>query len=329
MLIGLGHLVRCLSLAKMLKNDFDISFLLSEPEPRIVNLVETEGFQVNILKQNDLQIDESLTSADIIVLDGYSFTSEYEHAIKKKNKALVCIDDTHNHHFYADVIVNVSDAALSSDYSAESYTKFLLGSKYALLRDVFIEKSNGIARSVKSADSVFISMGGADQDNISLKVVRAISPIRSIKSVHVMLGAVNPHEQTINKYIAKNSLPFQIHLHKNIGAAELCSVLAQCQVIICPASGISMEAAAVGVGMLSGYTADNQLGILRGLKEKGCAMDMGDFTKRTETEITQIVTDFVSDLDGINSMIQKQRQLIDGKSPHRLVEAFKQLTNEN
>ena len=329
--IGMGHLVRCLALADMLKYDFNISFAIQQPNEQlidaihsvtsnIINLPETDNFHKDVLN-----FIKYLDPIDIAVLDGYNFKTSYQKAIKEKGKTLVCIDDLHAFHFYADAIINVSDSVSSNDYSSESYTRYFLGSNYALLRDPFLNSSRKPARIIKLIDEVFISMGGTDINNITLKILKAIQPSTSIKKVHIVIGSVNLHEHSLEKYIKANVTSTKVLLHKNIDAQELNSLICDCQIAICPASGISLEAVSVGVGIISGYTADNQLGILNGLVKKECILNAGDFNKLSVEKITKIIEIYISNIDVVNEMVKKQKKLIDGLSPQRFISIFNEL----
>ena len=139
--IGMGHFIRTLALAEMLKDDFYCIYATQSPTYYQIN--EIEGV---CHERIDLPADEThfnvfidlLKGDEIVVLDNYYFSTEYQRAIKAKGCKLVCIDDMHDKHFVADVIVNHAPIS-SSNYSATAYTKLLLGFNYALLRQDFLK----------------------------------------------------------------------------------------------------------------------------------------------------------------------------------------------
>ncbi|MBK7816797.1 MAG: hypothetical protein IPJ60_04055 [Sphingobacteriaceae bacterium] len=106
-------------------------------------------------------------------------------------------------------------------------------------------------------------------------------------------------------------------------------ILNECELMICPASGTSMEAAAVGIGMVSGTTANNQLGILGGLVKKKCVINAGDLNSISAEEISALIEKCIKEPRLINDMIGVQKKMIDGLSPERINRAFKQLINAN
>jgi RimJ/RimL family protein N-acetyltransferase len=92
----------------------------------------------------------------------------------------------------------------------------------------------------------------------------------------------------------------------------------QTDVVICPASTISIEACAMGCSLITGYTAPNQLGILNGLINHGAAISLGAFQSLTETEALNCIRNFSEDINAREKQLKQQRTLIDGKSACRL-----------
>lgn len=79
-----------------------------------------------------------LTGKEIVVLDNYFFTTDYQRAIKGKGCKLVCVDDMHDKHYVADVVINhaLTDTSL---FEVEPYTKLAIGNNWALLRKPFLK----------------------------------------------------------------------------------------------------------------------------------------------------------------------------------------------
>lgn len=323
-LIGMGHLMRCMSLAKMIKNNFDITFILEHHLPLAEQMIKGEKFNLEYI---DKKMNENAlyNEAEVVVLDGYNYNEETQKKVKANRKKLVFIDDVHNQHFYADAIINVSDSVSKKDYSVEPYTKLFLGSKYALLRIEFIEAAKKAPREITRVNRVFLSMGGGDSANITLKALKALHTISSLTNIHVVIGAVNPHREELQAHIDNTKGNTKIILHSGLNAAEMISIMNECQVAICPASGTSLEVAAVGSGMISGYTATNQKGILSGLLEHKCAVSVGDLNAITVEELSNNIEQCIKDLSIINAMIKHQKKLVDGLSPLRIVNMFKEL----
>lgn len=326
--IGMGHIVRCLALAEMLKDDFEIhintqnsnafDLFLTDTFSEVNSMTEQEDY-----KKDAMELAEYIGAGDIVVLDGYHFDTAYQKIIKETGCKLVCIDDLHAWHQLADVIINHAEGVQKKDYSAEADTKFCLGLDYVLLRPEFLTSKKN-TRKITSVKKVFISMGAADIGNITHKFTKALVDVKGLEEIHLMLGEINPHIESIDKLIKENK-HIKIVKHFNISAKKLVELLRKCDVSICPASSISLESSAVGIGLISGFTAENQKGILKGLENRKSAINFGDLNKITTSKIKQKFEEITANPKHLNELIKNQHKMIDGKSPKRILKVFKDL----
>ncbi len=326
--IGMGHITRCIALADMLKNDFRIEFVSHYLEETIEEQIAQVANSLTTLVRKDGSISDILfihSSNDIIVIDNYNFKTEYQQAIKNKGCKLVVIDDLHAWHQLADVVINHAEGVDIAEYSAEPYTQFCLGLDYILLRKPFLQPKT-TTRKITAAKKVFISMGAADINNITQKFTEALLQIKDIAEIHLMLGSINPNLEKIEKLIEENK-QLKIVQHFNISAEELAKLLSQCDVSICPASSISLESCAIGIGLISGFTAENQLGNLKGMEKRKTLINFGDMNLLTVEEIKTKFTAIAANPEQLNELIINQSKMIDGKSPERLLKVFKGLIN--
>jgi UDP-2,4-diacetamido-2,4,6-trideoxy-beta-L-altropyranose hydrolase len=326
--LGMGHITRCLALANMLKLDFEICFILRETEEKVIRLIRENTFAFEIIpEQQTVAAELSFLSylvkkGAILVLDGYYFDLAYQQEIKKRHLKLVFIDDLIAFKQVADVVINQALAVKHQDYQKEDDTQLLLGLNYALLREPFFKLPS--SRNIQKAEKVFISMGAADEHNMSLKVAKTLIQIPYLKEVHLMLGAINPHLKSIHEFIAQQD-GVQFKIHVNISADELQNLLNQCDLAICAASGILIEACAVGIPLISGITADNQKDNLKGLAQQQVLFDIGNFLEIEPENLAKQIHQVVSQPEVLNQQMVKQKTLIDGKSPQRILQAFQDL----
>lgn len=327
----MGHVARCLALADMLNDEFSVAFAIQNPDSATLETIKVSLPSVILLPgTSDYYADcvnftEHLHPDVIVVLDGYHFNTAYQQKIKEAGCKVVYIDDLHAGHQVADCIINHAEGLNPSLYEAEAYTRFYLGACYALLRRPFLNLSG--SRETGEVKKVFINMGAADKDNVTQKFAEALLELPHIDEIHVMLGAVNPNLAKIKALCGKAGRE-KLSIHINISAEKLRDLLTECDIAVCPASTISMEACAVGIGLLSGFTAENQKNILAGLKAKRVLTDLGNLNQVEKDQIrSAIIT--LSDQPGlIGPMIANQKKLIDGRSAARLKTLFRELKNE-
>ena len=83
--IGYGHFIRTLALADMLKDDFDCTYFTSDPSDYQMAEVSKVCNYVSLKEESKFdEFLEYITGDEIVVLDNYFFTTEYQKKLKEK-----------------------------------------------------------------------------------------------------------------------------------------------------------------------------------------------------------------------------------------------------
>ena len=254
--IGYGHFIRTLALADMLKDDFDCTFFTQSPSEyqqreaeKVCPLVSLPSDESKFNKFFDY-----LKGDEIVVLDNYFFTSGYQRQIKGKGCKLVCIDDMHDKHYYADIVINHATGLCRADYDLEPYTQLCTGLNWSLLRKEFIEYQPSVTT---TKNDIFVCFGGSDFCNITTKVLEALSLSDCDCTIHVVLGEANKQrEYLIPKY--QNT---KVKFYSSLTAQQMIDIMSICKVGVLPASGLLWESLYVGLPSIFGFYVDNQIDI--------------------------------------------------------------------
>ncbi len=317
--IGLGHIVRCISLAHMLKGDFEICFYCISIPESLNEEILSEGWGITKL-QNESDFEKELTGNEIVVLDGYQFDSAYQKRIKEKARKLVCIDDFHDQYFYADLIINHAPGVTIDNYESEPYTKYLLGPKYALLRPEFLHAKIEEKQFIDEIKNIFICFGGSDVKNLTSKIISWL-PSNNF-NVTIITGNAFLYNDDLGKVIAKRNGELSVRIKSSLAASDMVQEIQKTDLAIVPASGILFEAISTGIPVISGYYVDNQKGIYNGFKYLGCFIDAKDFERKNFLEAFKTVNH-----KSLALVLKNQTQAIDGLSKNRIYEEFKNQTN--
>ena len=288
--IGYGHYIRSLALADMLKQDFDSTMFTQVPTE--YQLREAERIcAVVALPDDDRKFNkflDYLKGDEIVVLDNYFFTTDYQRAIKDKGCKLVCIDDMHDKHYVADIVINHAPGFTRSDYSLESYTQLCTGLNWSLLRAPFIQEQK-----VNNRNGCLVCLGGADMNHLSEKVVDIV--LRSTEGdVHLVVGDINLRAQQLQDKYGNNS---RVQIHKAISACEMASLMSSTKWGIISASGLLWEATACGLPVLYGYYIDNQIEICKRNKRVNRSVCVGDFRALTDDALAAEIELFTTRLN--------------------------------
>lgn len=312
--IGLGHLVRCIALAQMLKSDFEISFVCKKIPENNVNEIKALSFNLIIIKSEKTFI--SLVQNDtIVVLDSYDLDSDYQKIIKDKGCKLVCIDDLHDKVFFADLIINHAPNIDPIDYQAQIYTQYALGLDYVLLRPVFLNKAKQptVNQVIQTA---FVCFGGSDTKNITQTVVNILIGDTRFTKIIVVTGAAYNYLNKLKESIGNNT---RVVLYHAIDSETMCNLIADADLAIVPSSGILQEAIAVGCKIVSGMYVENQKDIFNNYKALGAFESAGYFS---DSELLNAID------NSFKNEIIFRKKLIDGESGNRILKYFKQLLIE-
>jgi UDP-2,4-diacetamido-2,4,6-trideoxy-beta-L-altropyranose hydrolase len=322
--MGLGHVIRSLALAEMLSENFECRFIIRNPLPQL--LLEIKKVCSHVIQLDSIKFDyseaayltkEILSREDILVLDGYHFESEYQKIIKGNGNKLVCIDDIHSFHFYADAIINHAPEVVPASYSAEPYTKFLLGLNYSLLRRPFLEAAQE-KRSVLAIGHIFICFGGSDFNNLTLKAIKGTLDVPGVDSVHVILGGANVHKSEISAFAEKDD---RYKIYENVSGERMLEVMKKCDLAIVPASSILYEIISVKMPVISGHYVENQINVYHGFDALNLIKGIGDFNKFDDYK--KVISDLGK--DEIDYYINQQNKFLDGKSRDRFIKEFEAL----
>jgi len=270
--IGMGHFTRTLALAEMLNEHFNCIFSTRQPTEYQIAEIEKICHGRIDLAEDDAHFEQFLThlkGKEIVVLDNYYFTTDYQKAIKAKGCKLVCIDDMHDKHYVADVVIN---HALSEKkyFSVENYTKLFLGLEYALIRKEFFTKY----KESKIDNSILISIGGSDFNNLTQNILSFFISLKISPKykLFVVVGNANQKAHEIEVICKRHNFNFL----KNLNAQDLSKLFDVVEYAILPSSTIIIEALFKKVKILGGYYVNNQKDFFEFLSKSNYIFPLGD-----------------------------------------------------
>lgn len=217
--LGTGHVMRSIALAQAWQNRGGSTHLASIrlPDPLRDRLHE-EGIETHTINA-DIQAgskpDALLTvkiaremRANWVVADGYQFHREFQDSIKTAGLRLGVITDyDYCNRWNCDLILNQNPHASDEAYTGDgAVPQRLLGTRYALLREEFLEAAR-IPASPGDRPRLLITLGGSDSENLTgrlLKVLENPDVSSDHLDLRILTGAANPHRKSLEA-LATNS----------------------------------------------------------------------------------------------------------------------------
>ncbi len=279
--IGLGHLVRLLALADMLRGLAPGVFVVREPTPAVAQLITDAGWALHSVPTQALTAEADtlafsfLQPTDVLVLDGYAFDLAYQQRLRQSGCGLVYIDDLRAWPVVADVLINHSPGVAPADYQAPSGARLLLGPAFSLLRAPFLTAAEPpVAPS--PTGSALVCFGGADPLGFTARTLAALLALPAVRRIGLLVGAAFGGDEALRATAAAHS-GREITVYRNLDAAGLVDLLQAYNVAVVPASTVLIEALALGRPALTGYYADNQRALAGYVHAQEQAFSVGNF----------------------------------------------------
>jgi UDP-2,4-diacetamido-2,4,6-trideoxy-beta-L-altropyranose hydrolase len=325
--IGAGHVMRCLALSKAWQfSGGDVTFACAEVLPTVQERLQQEGFRLVAIEggpgsEQDAQRTGDLAKqlqSDWVVVDGYRFAPDFYRRLRGMGlKSLAIDDDGRFDDYCADVVLNQNASATETMYrSRQVYTKLLLGSSFVLLRPEFTRVSHERA-TPQVARKLLITMGGSDPENVTLKVVEALSEISGEKlEIRVVLGSGYRHAAELRTLVANSKA--SICFEEN--PPDMVPLMAWADLAISAAGGTCWELAYMGVPAVVIAISNDQCGIAEAVATRGIAHSLGSHAHVCASQIVDVVHQLMMDQQRRSDMSIAGQRLIDGLGPKRVVE---------
>lgn len=326
--IGAGHIMRCIALAQAWQDQGgEVTFISHCESDALKERIQSEGFRFIALAHAspdpyDLQFtlstlkSESVNQKNWLVLDGYHFTPEYQKAIRDEGIRLLVIDDmNHLPHYHADILLNQNIHAPDLKYHCDKDTTLLIGTRYVLLRREFLKYRDFKRQIPDRAKNILVTLGGADPDNVTLKVIEALKLLNEPDiQARIIIGPANPHQEMLRKAIAPAN--FKAELLTNL--PNMPELMVWADLAISAGGSTCWELAFMGVPFLAIVLAENQRSIVFILDTKKVAINCGDGNKSTTEKFSKSFSNILCNKEERSLMSSQGTQLNDGNGSMRV-----------
>jgi UDP-2,4-diacetamido-2,4,6-trideoxy-beta-L-altropyranose hydrolase len=327
--IGTGHMMRCIALAQAWQDrGGTVTFISHCVNEALRERIQIEKFRliyVNRVCADSADLTGTLSilkkeradQKSWFVLDGYHFTQEYQKAIRNEGYHLLVIDDmNHLAHYHADILLNQNIYApdLTFKYHCDEDTKLLLGTRYVLLRREFLKYKNLERNIPERVRNILVTLGGADSDNITLKVIEEINIIHDSKiEVKIVIGPANPYRQLLSDTLASSRFASCLI----INPPNMPNLMAWADLAISAGGSTCWELAYMRVPFLSIIIAENQRAIVNKLDIKKVTLNC-DAGNDNTGKLRKILSTILYNREERSLMALNGSQLNDGNGTMRV-----------
>jgi UDP-2,4-diacetamido-2,4,6-trideoxy-beta-L-altropyranose hydrolase len=327
--VGIGHVMRCLALAQAWKQtQGDAVFVMVRPNALIGERIKDEGFEIVHLDADPGTVRDSERVGQIarahgsnwLVVDGYIFDVNYQRALKAAELNVLLVDDEGKAGYYcADLVLNQNAYACERLYShRETYTRLLLGLRFAMLRSEFRCRTNDRRVISPEGRRVLITMGGSDPANVTLQVIQALALLSEDVEVKVVIGECNPHGESLQSAVMNHR--GRMSLMKNGNMPEL---MAWADIAVSSSGTTTAELCALGLPSIVIDTAPNQTPVAKELDRIGAALYLSLEDLQRGERVAHTIRDLLASFERRSTISETARSLVDGIGAQRVVSAIR------
>lgn len=321
--IGIGHMMRCMALAEeFLKRGCKCYFFSDITSNKLLYQLKKRKIivhKINKIIRQDKELKNLISFSkkkeiDWIISDNYEMDSKCTQIIKENGLKLLSIDDIAQAFYFSDIVVNQNINANILKIKGTKDTKFLLGTKYVMLRDELIKiKMKNYNDSVQN---ILITLGGTDKDNLNLKIIKNINDIYNEVRLVVVSGPYNSHYDILKKFSKNNSR--KIDIIKT--PSSMLDIYLESDIAISAGGSSCYELAYFGIPNIIITIADNQINIAKELDKKNVSIYLGKKEDFCSNILNENLIKLINDDSLRKKMAQNGRKLVDGKGKKRIVD---------
>ncbi|MEW5768641.1 MAG: UDP-2,4-diacetamido-2,4,6-trideoxy-beta-L-altropyranose hydrolase [bacterium] len=344
--IGMGHLVRCLALAAQLKQKIgaEITFVTST-EREVRHKVEQAGYGLAVVSSKfDLPSD---LKGDIILTEIRDTELPYMQELRTRGQVLVTFDDLGQGRYAADLVVDANldpeedqdrlqMAHLLRGYpgwrNGTKLPRYLLGPDYIILREDFTRLADQPRKINPAVKKILVSMGGSDPNNLTAKVLQALSNCNSQSAIQnpplevdVVIGPAFESEKDFRDYLGQTrNLDFRFRR----GVTAIHNLMWEADLAIASAGVTMYELACCGTPAVILAQDSVQVKNTRPFSKAGAIVNLGVGTQVKEAELARVIMDLISDESTRWRMSKAGRCLVDGRGLSRVIKEIERRRGE-
>jgi UDP-2,4-diacetamido-2,4,6-trideoxy-beta-L-altropyranose hydrolase len=340
--IGTGHVMRCLTLARQLKQmNANVSFICRDLEGNLINFIKDHGFTVYVLQkirinetdnndtfkwykenwQQDVRetlyiVESYIHSIDFFIVDHYGLDEKWESKLKPFTKKLMVIDDLANRKHVCDFLL---DQNLYLNYQ-ERYKnlvppecKQLLGPNYVLLREEFIEASRQKRIRDGEIHDILVFFGGTDPTNETIKALNALALLENNIKVNVVVGSSNNRKAEIREYCDRYP-NFFFHCQ----VSNMAELMNEADLAIGAGGTTTWERCYLGLPSITIIVADNQIELTDAVSKFGATINLGFSHEVTSDQIFEAVKDLIEHPKKVQLLSECASKLVN----HKIVNTY-------
>jgi UDP-2,4-diacetamido-2,4,6-trideoxy-beta-L-altropyranose hydrolase len=315
--LGSGHVMRCLTLAETLRQQGDeVRFLCREEPGHMAGLIRRRGFACDLLStEMTLAEDAAQSSAvlasgvDLLLVDHYRLDDRWESAMRSRAKALAVIDDLADRRHDCDLLL---DQNLMPDME-QRYRgrvpigcRLLLGPEYLLLREEFRRLAALTPERDGRLRRLLLFFGGSDPDDLTGRALDELDSLDPPLHGDVVIGSGNRQLARLRSRCEQSGGRWLLHVQTE----RMAELMAAADLTLGAGGSSHWERCLLGLPALVVTVAANQVLATRMLDERGACRWLGDVTELSGTPFRDAVSRYRFEPEALCRMSRIARAIV-------------------
>lgn len=353
-MIGTGHVMRCLTLAKALRDSgANCFFVCREHKGHLTEKIQQEGFECILLAQPSEMLDahdpdgppqahagwlgaswqsdtqETINASkaykiDWLIVDHYALDARWHRILRPHVGQIMVIDDLADRPLDCDLLLDQNIGRDATDYDGlvPLNCKRLIGWHFVLLRPEFslLHTASQARNRNHSVTKILVSMGGMDYRNNIVDVLKALGSFDLPANIRVLvvLSGRAPHLPALQRYIKTLSFPVELHIDTD----NLAQIMCESDLAISASGLIVYELAYMGLPMILLPVSEIQRTIAARIKTISSASIIEDWLADPVPRIVAVLSEHFSHPSANSSTGGTLREYIDANGAKRVVQAI-------
>lgn len=349
--IGTGHVMRCLTLAGVLRDRGAHCFFVTREHPgNLIDLIRQRGFDAHLLPHavgaddiTDPEEDVALpgysswlgtgwvadarqtiellggATWDWLIVDHYALDARWEQQLRNVVRRIMVIDDLADRPHDCDLLLD-QNLGRSADAYREllpQACRVLTGPAYALIHPRFSASRPAKDRSSSppsNALRILVAMGGVDQHDATSRVLEGLKqcPLPSDSRITVVMGAHAPWLERVQELAAGMPWPTEV----KINVEDMAQLMAEHDLAVGAAGTTAWERCCMGLPTLLTVLADNQQNGAASLEKNGAVVLLNRFRPLADELAVKLPP--VLDPETLGAMSRAGMSVTDGRGVFKI-----------
>ena len=339
--IGIGHVMRCLTLARRLRDrGGDICFIARTLPDFYRDVILSFGCSIAMLPPLGSAVDadagpvhaawlgvhweddathtmlaiDAWGGTDVLVIDHYGIDRRWENLLRTRARLICVIDDLADRTHDCDLLLDqnlVTDPASRYRGLVPAGCRTFFGPGHALLRPEFQTAQAQMRHRDGVIHRIFVFYGGADLNDLTSLTLDALTPrLCAELEIDVVVGAINPHIDSLRARIKATP-----HVSLHVQPSNIAALMAAADLAFGACGTASWERCMLGLPTIVVISAQNQEAPTRGLVEAGAVESLGHADKVNVEDIRVAFDRLAADRTRCRTMSAAARSLMQATGP--------------